>query len=263
MEMKNLIQLEINENIATLTFNTPDNLNALDDEMASAFSKTLKKIRSEKNIRVLILTGAGRAFSSGGNLGMIESRMKKKPSTNQAELKKFYKTFLAIRDLQVPVIAAINGAAIGAGFCLSLACDLRYASVNAKLGANFAKIGLAPGMGGTYIITQLAGMTRASEILLLAENFSASQAYEMGLLNGVTEPEKLMDTVMEKARVIAGNGPLPVKMIKKGIQKALTSSLEKMFEYDSAAQAKCFLTKDIKEGVKAIREKRPAVFSGR
>ncbi len=261
--MKQILLLDIKDHIATLTFNTPDNLNALDDPMGKAFADALKKIKADKSIRVVVLTGAGRAFSSGGNLDMIQSRMKKKPTTNKAELKKFYKTFLAVRDLRMPVIAAINGPAIGAGFCLSLACDLRYAANTAKLGANFAKIGLAPGMGGTYIITQLAGPTRAAEIMLLAETLTAQAAYDMGLLNGLTEPDQLLPTVMAKAKLIAANGPVPIAVIKKGIQKALTSSLEKMFDYDSSAQAQCFLTDDIKEGVAAIREKRAPVFTGK
>ncbi|MBI2339952.1 MAG: enoyl-CoA hydratase/isomerase family protein [Deltaproteobacteria bacterium] len=210
-----------------------------------------------------ILTGAGRAFSSGGNLDMIESRTRKKEATNKKELKMFYRIFLDVRNLKIPVIAAVNGHAIGAGFCLALACDLRYASLEAKMGANFAKIGLAPGMGGTWLITRLIGPTRAAEVLLLAENLSAKRAFDMGLLNGVFEADKLLPHVHGVAKVIAENGPMPVVLIKKGIQKALHGTLEQMFDYDSACQAKTFTTEDIKEGIRAIREKRSPLFQGK
>lgn len=258
-----LLLCQIKDHIATLTFNTPDNLNALDEAMGIEFTKTLNSLKKNKEVRVVIITGAGRAFSSGGNLDMIEAKTKKKASTNQAELKKFYKMFLSVRDLPQPVIAAINGPAIGAGFCLSLACDLRYASDTAKLGANFAKIGLAPGMGGTFLITRLVGPTKASEIMLLAETFSAQKGFEYGLLNGVCAPDTLLPLVNQIAQKIAENGPLPVQMIKKGIQKAEKESLIQLFDYDSTCQAKCFTSDDIKEGITAIREKRKPNFKGK
>lgn len=260
--MNPLILCHIENHIATLTFNTPDNLNALDEAMGVAFKKILKKIEKNKQVRVVVLTGAGRAFSSGGNLDMLEKKLVKSRTKNAQDLKNFYKIFLEIRNIKVPVIAAINGPAIGAGFCLSLACDLRYASSTAKLGANFAKLGLAPGMGGTYLITRLVGPTRAAEIMLLAEGLSAPRAYEMGLLNGIFEPDQMMSHVMGVAKIIAGNAPLPVQMIKKGIQKAMHSTLKEMFKYDAESQAKCFESKDIKEGIKAVREKRAARFVG-
>ncbi len=260
--MNQLILCHIENHIATLTFNTPDNLNALDESMGLAFKKTLKEIEKNKDVRVVILTGAGRAFSSGGNLDMLEKKLVKSRAKNAQDLKDFYKIFLEVRNIKVPVIAAINGPAIGAGFCLSLACDLRYASTTAKLGANFAKLGLAPGMGGTYLITRLVGPTAAAEIMMLAHSLTATKAFELGLLNGVYEPNTLMSEVMEIAKTIAGNAPLPIQMIKKGIQKAMHSTLKQMFKYDAESQAKCFESEDIKEGIKAVREKRAARFVG-
>lgn len=260
--MTDSVILQIDEHIATITLNRPENLNALDEETGIAFQKTLKEIDKNRNIRAAILTGAGRAFSSGGNLDMIESRIRKKEAVNKKELKKFYRIFLDIRKIRVPVIAAVNGPAVGAGFCLALACDLRYAALEAKMGANFAKIGLAPGMGGTWLITRLIGPTKAAEVLLLAENLSAQRAFDMGLLNGVFEADKLMPHVHGVARVIAENGPIPVQMIKKGIQKALHGTLEQMFDYDSARQAKTLAMEDIREGIRAVREKRSPNFKG-
>lgn len=258
-----MILFEKQNTIGILTFNQPDKLNALDEEMAKRFSQVLEEIKKDSSLRVLILTGAGRAFSSGGNLDMITAKFSKTAEVNKNELIQFYKSFLALRDLSIPVIAAINGPAVGAGFCVALACDLRYAASNARMGANFAKIGLAPGMGGTYLITRLVGPTRASEILMLADTFDAKKALEMGLLNDIYEPSELLPKVMEIASKLAKNGPLPLRQIKKGISKALHSSLEEMFLYDSTAQAECFQSLDIREGIEAIREKREPHFNGK
>lgn len=261
--MADLVTYHLESGIATVTLNAPEVLNAMDEKMGEAFSHVLKQLKKEKEARVVILTGAGRAFSAGGNLDMIEGKIKKGKAANKKELKKFYQTFLDIRSLPMPVIGAINGHAIGAGFCLALACDLRYASSNAKMGANFARIGLAPGMGGSYLITHLAGATFASEILFLAENLSAERALEMGLLNGVQESDQLMSHVHAVAKVIAGNGPSAIRKIKRGIQMVLEgASLSKIFDYDSTAQAEAFTTQDIREGVLAIKEKRSPRFKG-
>lgn len=257
------VTLSLQGSIATLTLNQPDKLNAMDVAMGEAFKQALAQIRQEQNIRVVILTGAGRAFSSGGNLGMIEAKMAKPFVVNARELKEFYQLFLSVRDLPIPVIAAINGSAIGAGFCLALACDLRYASSQAKMGANFAKIGLAPGMGGTYLITRLAGITNATEILMLAETFSAQRALDFGLLNGLVEPERLLPHVHAIAHQLLQNGPVALGMIKKGLQLAPTQTLHQLFDYDANCQAECFATDDIREGVSAIRDKRLPAFTGR
>lgn len=260
--MKRVI-MDIEGPIVTLTLNAPDQLNAMEIEMGRDFAACLAEIRANPDCRVVILTGAGRAFSSGGNLDMLREKFLKTPQANQSELKDFYKTFLAIRDLDVPVIAAINGPAVGAGFCLSLASDLRYAAASAKLGANFAKLGLAPGMGGTYLVTRLVGPVRAAEILLTGKIFDASTAEKFGLLNGVFADDQLLHEVKRIAQDIAASAPIAVKAIKKGIQKAMHLSLEEMFDYDAAAQALCFTSADIREGVAAIQAKRKPQFEGK
>lgn len=258
-----LILYQVDGPLATVTFNRPETLNALDENMGYAFDGILKKIQKNKTLRVVLLTGSGRAFSSGGNLDMIQNRTNKTHKTNKKELKKFYRLFLSVRDLPIPVVAAINGHAMGAGFCLALACDLRYAATDAKMGANFAKLGLAPGMGGSYLLTHLAGPTRASEILLMAENLSADRAHAMGLLNGIFEPQQLLHHVHGVCRVISENGPVAVKSIKRGIQKAVDgATLEEIFDFDAASQAHTFTTEDIKEGIRAVREKRTPSFRG-
>lgn len=258
-----LVTLEKTNKIATITLNSPSQLNAMCVNMGHDFSKIIANIKTDPSIRCVILTGAGRAFSSGGNLEMIREKFTKSAEQNYNELKNFYQTFLEIRQLPQPVIAAINGSAVGAGFCLALACDLRYASETAKMGANFAKIGLAPGMGGTYLITRLAGPLHAAEILMSGQTFPAEKMLKFGLLNDIFPAEDLMTRVQNIAESIANNGPIPVQQIKRGIQMAQHKTLEEMFDYDARMQAICFESNDIREGIAAVSEKREPNFLGK
>lgn len=248
--------------VAILTLNDPDQLNAMDVAMGQEFSRALDDIARDSQVRAVVLTGAGRAFSSGGNLAMLKAMMGKDGAANSRALRKFYPLFLKVRDIPQPVIAAINGAAVGAGFCMALACDIRYAADTAKLGANFARIGLAPGMAGTYLTTRLAGPQAAAEILLTGRLFSAAEAQALGLVNKVVAADELLAQALETAAAIAGNGPIAVHHIKRGIQKALHVTFDEMLDYDSHCQAECFLSQDIVEGVAAAQDKRPPRFTG-
>lgn len=258
-----LVLFEKKDFVATVTLNEPDKLNAMSEKMGKEFQKLMRQIKKMKDVRVIVLKGSGRAFSAGGNLDMIEGFIQNSPNKNKETLKKFYNLFLEIRKLPQPVIAAINGHAVGAGFCLAMACDLKYSVPKAKMGANFAKLGLAPGMAGTYLITRFAGPVNAAEILMTGDLFDANKAKEYGLLNNVFSEKTFEKAVYSIAKRIADNAPLPVQQIKTGIQKAQTATLEKMFDYDAASQAKCLKTEDIKEGIRAIRNKRPPVFKGK
>lgn len=256
-----LVTLALDGPVATLTLNDPERLNAMSVAMGREFKNSVRCLGRDKNIRVVILTGAGRAFSSGGNLDMIAAMVGKPQVRTANQLKTFYKMYLSVRYIPQPVIAAINGAAMGAGFCLALACDLRVAAHGAKMGANFARLGLAPGMAGTSLITRLAGPTAAAEILLTGKIFTAEEALRYNLINETVAPESLLSRARELAQTIAGNAPLAVAKIRQGIRLAQNSTLENMFDYDAKAQAQCLNTSDILEGIAAVKEKRTPRFS--
>lgn len=258
-----LVLFEQDGHIGHLTLNNPDSLNAMTPAMGEAIQKVVPEINQKKDLRVVILSGAGRAFSAGGDLKFILDHTKKGVEENKAQMIVFYSKFLSLRDIKVPTIAMINGHAIGAGFLIALACDLRYASSQAKMAANFAKIGLSSGMGGLYWLTKLAGPAHAADLLFTGRTFNAEEAKEMKLINDFWEIEELEKNVLEVARQIAANAPLALKIIKKGVQKAVKANLKEIFEYESLGQAKSFATQDLIEGVEAIREKRAPNFKGK
>jgi enoyl-CoA hydratase len=232
-----LVEFTKQDSIGHIVLNDENNLNAMSVAMGLEFKKLMGQISRNKTLRVVTLTGAGRAFSSGGNLDMILGLMGRPKAETARKLQTFYKMFLTVRDIPQIVIAAINGHAVGAGFCLAMACDLKYASDSAKMGANFARIGFAPGMAGTSLMTRLAGPVHAAEILMTGKIFNAPTALNYGLINQVLPATELSSHVLTIAGEIAQNAPLPLRQIKKGIQLAQNKSLEQMFNYDAKMQA--------------------------
>jgi enoyl-CoA hydratase len=258
-----LILFEQNGPVGKVTLNNPDQLNAMTPEMGDAIAKIVPELNANSQLRVVLITGAGRAFSAGGNLQFILDHTQKSFAQNKREMIEFYSKFMKLRDIEVPTIAVINGHAIGAGLLIALACDLRYAVKEAKLAVNFAKIGLSSGMGGLYWLTKLVGPAFAAELMFTAKTFSAEDAYRLGLLNGAYPAQALEAKVYEVTEQIVANAPLALKIMKKGIQKAVTGRLQEIFEYESEGQAKSFATEDLKEGVQAIQEKREPRFMGK
>lgn len=248
--------------IAWIIFNDPERLNALTDEMGKEIARLVTVINQDKSIRVVIITGAGRAFSAGGNLDIIMARAKKKAGVNQREMIYFYHQFLSIAKIQVPVIAMINGPAIGAAFCMTLACDLRIASTEARMGVNFVKIGISPGMAGTFLLPQVLGIPLASELLLTGRTLGAEEAERRGIVHRILPPDQLKDETLKIAHEIATNAPMAIQVAKAGIKRHL-KDLEKALVFESKGQARCFQTQDILEGIEAIRAKRPPAFSGK
>jgi enoyl-CoA hydratase len=249
--------------IGWLTLNNPDNLNAMTHEMGEAIQEMVPKLNASKDLRVVILSGAGRAFSAGGDLQFILDHSKKSHGENQREMVEFYGKFLTLRDIAVPTIAMLNGPAVGAGFLIALACDLRYAVAGAKLAANFAKLGISSGMGGLYWLTKIAGPARAADLLLTGRTISSEEGVGLGLINGVFPSDQLESQVQSIAEQIAQNAPISLQIIKKGIQQAVTANLEEVIAYESEGQARTFATEDLIEGVAAIREKRAPKFQGK
>jgi enoyl-CoA hydratase len=257
------ILFEENGPIGKIILNNPDQLNAMTLEMAEELAALIPSINQKPDIRVVLITGAGRAFSAGGNLQFILDHTGKGRKENKKEMVEFYSKFLALRDIEVPTLAVMNGPAMGAGLCIAMACDMRLAGEDARMGVNFAKIGLSSGMGGLYFLTRLVGPAAAADLLFTGRTLTAEEAHRLGLVNQVFPADELMPKALEIAEQIAQNAPLPLKIMKKGIQKASLSSLEEIFDYESSGQAEAFATRDLQEGVKAIQEKRPPKFTGK
>lgn len=257
-----LVLFEKKGTIGRLTLNNPENLNAMTEAMGTALQDKVKEINSDPDLRVVVITGQGRAFSAGGDLDFILEHTRHELEDNQQEMVEFYYRFLSLRRIQVPTIAMINGHAIGAGFLIALACDLRYADAEAKLAVNFPKIGLSSGMGGLYWVTKLAGPARAADLLLTGRTIDAEEARDMGLINEVCSKGDLESRVQEIAEQISANAPLAIKILKKGIQKAVCATLDEVIDYESHGQAETFSTQDLIEGVEAIRAKRSPKFQG-
>jgi enoyl-CoA hydratase/carnithine racemase len=256
----NPILFEKDGPVAWMTLNDPDRLNALSEAMGVAIAKLVPQINRDRTIRVVILTGAGRAFSAGGNLDIIEARTRKRSAVNQKEMLGFYGRFLSLLKIEVPVIAMINGPAIGAAFCMTMACDLRVASTEAKMGVNFVKLGLSPGMGATFLLPHVLGTPTAMDLLLTGRTLTADEALRKNLIHHLFAPEALREETQRLAQAIAQNAPIALKTAKRGVLNHM-NQLNKSLLFESKGQAACFRTEDLKEGVAAIRAKRNPRFS--
>jgi enoyl-CoA hydratase/carnithine racemase len=244
--------LEEEGGIFTLTLNQPQNRNALSYDRAEEFQEAIGEVAGREQARVLILTGAGDAFCAGGDFHSIIAEFRRPAVELQPMLRKFYSRFLCLRDLEIPTIAAVNGPAVGAGFSLALACDMRIASSSATFHANFVRIGVHPGMGATYFLPRLVGASRALEILWKGETLSARDALALGLVGRVVEPGRLMEDALESARQIGAMPPRAVELIKRSVYMAAQSSLDEMLERESQAQALCGETREMQEAVRVF-----------
>ena len=256
--------------VVTLTFNDPSRLNAMTQAMGEAFRGAIAELAADASLRGVVLTGAGRAFSAGGDLTMIESRAAQGAESGprgrgqiRDGMRSFYQLFLSVRDLPCPVIAAINGAAIGAGLCVALACDVRIASAAAKLGLNFTQLGLHPGMGATWTLPRLVGPAHAAEILFSSRVFSGSEAAEIGLVSRAVAAAEVLPAARALAAEFAAAAPLAVRGVKRALRRSAEASLEDQLSFEALEQAACFESQDVQEGLAAVRERRAAKFEGR
>lgn len=256
--------------VVTLCFNAPDRLNAMTAAMGRAFSERIGRLAADESVRAVVLTGEGRAFSAGGDLGMLQAQADAgaaRPGLAwrgiRDEMATFYRLFLAVRDLPCPTLAAMNGHAIGAGFCVALGCDFRYVAHEARLGLNFTRLGVHPGMGATWILPRLVGPALAAELLYTSRLVEGSEAVTMGLANRALPREAVLEAAQATAAEIAGNAPLAVRGVKRALARSETASLEDQLQFEASEQARNFESADAREGLAAIREKRDPVFEGR
>jgi len=261
MKKKSLI-VEIREAIAKITLNEPENLNILNDSLKSQLLDVLPELDANNNIRVLILTGAGKVFCAGGDIRAFKKRYD--DCIARGEATPYYSNTLgaAILDLSKPIIAAINGAAIGGGFSLALACDIRIASDNAFFNAGFVRVGLTPELGSSFMLPRLVGLGRACELVMTARDIRAHEAEKIGLVNKVVGDHELDVAASDMAKLIAAHSPIAVKMAKKALRHSLESTLQQSLDYETHLMTYCFSTRDHYEAVTSFLDKRKPEFKG-
>ncbi|MBC8358296.1 MAG: enoyl-CoA hydratase/isomerase family protein [Candidatus Aminicenantes bacterium] len=252
---------EKKDNIGILTINRPDKLNAISNELTSELSKLLDDIEKDEGLRVLIITGKGdKAFVAGADIKELvdrDARQGRKVSQERQEI------FSHIENLQIPVIAAVNGYALGGGLELALACSIRICSDKAQFGAPEVKLGIIPGDGGTQRLPRLIGLGRAMELILTGDFIDAQEAFRIGLVNKVFPLEELMEKVMELAQKIASRPPLAVRYAKEAVNRSQEGDTASGFALESYLHALSCTTEDKKEGVSAFLEKRKGKFKGK
>lgn len=256
------IELAIDERVATITLNRPEALNAFVGSMRNDLLEAIDE--AAERARVLVLTGAGKAFSSGGDVKyMTALREQGSPEELKPLIEQGKRVVKRLRALAIPTLASINGVAAGAGFSLALACDLRIASSDARFGASFSRIGLHPDWGGTYSLTRLAGAAVARDLIFSGRLIDANQARKLGLVNDVVPPEALSERTRERALELASAAPVSIRFAREAIALAEHASLNDVLDFEQEAQLACFRSDDALEGLRALSEKRPPDFKGK
>lgn len=260
MEFKHIIY-EKKEDIATITLNCPEALNAFSQELITEVLQAIEDIKTDEAIRVVVLTGAGeKAFSAGADIKAMKgmTALKARKLSLMGE-----KLCLALEKLEKPVIAAINGYALGGGLEVAMSCDLRIASENARIGQTEINIGLIPGWGGTQRLTRLIGATKAKELIYTGKLIDAKTAEQLGIVNMVTPADKFKETVRQFALELAQKAPVAIKVAKALINKGSEISLDAALTLEREGFGVVASTEDLQEGVSAFMEKRKPTFKGK
>ncbi len=251
------------EGVALLTLTNPAQRNAMSDPMTAAWVRTVQQLRTDDSVRCVVVTGEGSAFCSGGDPRWIAGEPDAPVHRLRERMLGFYRAWLSVRDLEVPTIAAINGPAVGAGLCLALACDLRYAAASARMSVPFVKLGMHAGMAATYTLPHVVGEAHARDLLLTGRMVGADEAFRMGLVSSVTADEEFMDSVLATAAQVAGSAPIASRLTKAALRDGGHSDFETCIEWEALAQPVTLATEDLQEGVRAARERRTPAFQGR
>lgn len=253
---------ERDDHVAMITLNRPDNRNSMTPDLLAGVGEAVRRAGADPEVRCVVVTGRGRSFCAGADFRA--SKMQDRASDGSLEERQYamYEPFLSILDLEVPVIAAMNGHAIGGGLGLALVCDLRVANREARYGANFVRLGLHPGMGTTYFLPRLVGLPRAAELLLTGRIVDGATAAEIGLANYAVAPGDVLAKANELAGEIASAAPLAVRATKRSLYEGLGWSPRDAARREAALQGQSTQTEDFREGTAALLEKREPRFRG-
>jgi enoyl-CoA hydratase/carnithine racemase len=265
--MSEAVVLEVQAGIAIVRLDRESNRNAMTPELLDAFEARIGELRRRSDVRAVIVTGSGACFCSGADFRTAAELMQRSGLEGQPGLResarRVYASFLCLLELELPVIAAINGHAIGGGLGLALACDLRVASRSARLGANFVRLGLHPGMAVSYILPRLIGVERAAELLFTGRIVTGEEAERLGLVGAAVEPAEVLPRAHALAEEIAAAAPYAVRLTKRSLYDALGFDPRAAVEREAYAQALCGQTEDAREGISALFGKRKPEFKGR
>ncbi len=260
---------EVADHIATITFNEAEKLNPMSKGIQADTIAALHEANLDRDVRVVIITGAGRAFSAGGDVRQLGEAGDELhggppgPFDRRQWLKETQKMLLAIRNCEKPVIAAVNGVAAGGGMDIALTCDLRIASDRARFSEVFAKIGLFPGTGGTYLLPRAVGTAKALELIWTGDFVDAAEAERLGLVNRVVPHDDLMTETRALATRLAAGPPLALSLAKAAVYRGLDLDFAAALDYAATAEAITLTSADHREGVAALRERRAPTFEGR
>jgi len=264
MEMENshvLVQFE--DGVAIVTLNRPEAMNALSDPLKDALMDTMPRLDGDGSVRAIVITGAGKAFCAGGDLQGFKRRYEEFRS-REGSIDYFSNaTAQTMLGISKPILAAINGPAVGGGLTLSLTCDIRFASDRARFGASFVRVGLAPEYGSSFLLPRLVGYGKAFELVLTGRIIDAVEAERIGLVNRVVPHERLLEDTMEMAREIASLPPLAIRLAKQALRHGMESTLQQAINYETHLETYCFTTRDHYEAVTAFLEKRKPIFQGK
>lgn len=249
--------------VVVITLSLPERRNAMSAAMTASWGQAMAALRADRTVRVVVVTGEGSAFCSGGDLSWIGSEPGAAVDRLRERMLPFYRTWLAVRNLEVPTIAAVNGSAIGAGLALALACDLRYAAEDARLGMPFTALGMHPGMASTYLVPEVAGLAVAREMLLTGRLVTGAEAAAMGLVNQAFPQAELMHKALSVADTVAAAAPVATRLTKAALAVGGPVTFEAALQWESLAQPVTLATEDLQEGLTAQRERRPPRFTGR
>ncbi|GAB2444450.1 enoyl-CoA hydratase/isomerase family protein [Nocardioides hungaricus] len=250
------------DGVALLTLDNPDQRNAMSEAMTTSWVAAVDELAADRSVRAVVVTGAGTAFCSGGDTSWIAGEPDASVDRLRTRMIAFYRAWLSIRRLEVPTIAAVNGAAIGAGLCLALACDLRYAAAGARLGAPFVRLGMHPGMAATSLLPNVVGEAHARDLLLTGRVVDADEALRLGLVSRVIEPAAFLGEVLETAAGIAATAPIASRLTKLALRDGGHADVEAGLQWEAMAQPITLATADLQEGIRAAREKRAPAFTG-